>query len=212
MLLETNIHRVRIEGGFVFKMKPAVVAIHKKHQKSFCTSYTEYDYYRVGIEQKYWKQVVDGLSEEELEVILPQYASFDYIVQDEEFLSLVLNHIPYTLLESSTVTVDVQSNTDKAEDYLNKTMTMMGKYQSQLERMAENTFNTLCNTHSGGIPLSEYNQTMLCEDICTDLLQNYLKEGWRILSVNVQPDQRRPDYILGKVVPDRDVTPAALRG
>jgi hypothetical protein len=34
-------------------------------------------------------------------------------------------------------------------------------------------------------------------DLCTDLLQEFLRQGWHILAVCPQP-QRRPDYVLGK--------------
>jgi len=36
------------------------------------------------------------------------------------------------------------------------------------------------------------------EDCCTDALQSYLDEGWRILAVCPPNAARRPDYILGR--------------
>lgn len=36
------------------------------------------------------------------------------------------------------------------------------------------------------------------ENACTQELQGFLDEGWRILAVCPSNDQRRPDYILGK--------------
>ena len=36
------------------------------------------------------------------------------------------------------------------------------------------------------------------ENPCTDALQGYLKEGWRIIAVCPPDAQRRPDYILGR--------------
>lgn len=36
------------------------------------------------------------------------------------------------------------------------------------------------------------------DDCCTDYLQSYLNEGWRILAVCPPNAQRRPDYILGR--------------
>ena len=36
------------------------------------------------------------------------------------------------------------------------------------------------------------------EDVCTDVLQQELNNGWRIIAICVQADQRRPDYILGR--------------
>ena len=37
------------------------------------------------------------------------------------------------------------------------------------------------------------------ENACTESLQEELNSGWKILAICPQPDQRRPDYILGKL-------------
>jgi hypothetical protein len=41
-------------------------------------------------------------------------------------------------------------------------------------------------------------EVMVLEDACTNNLQSYLDEGYRILAVCPPPAQRRPDYILGR--------------
>lgn len=64
-----------------------------------------------------------------------------------------------------------------------------------------NNFNSHCEVHMPGQALSFYNNTMLMEDACTDALQSELEQGWRIIAVCPQPDQRRPDYILGRFDP-----------
>lgn len=38
----------------------------------------------------------------------------------------------------------------------------------------------------------------LLENACTDTLQDYLEQGWRIIAVCPPNSQRRPDYILGR--------------
>jgi hypothetical protein len=48
-----------------------------------------------------------------------------------------------------------------------------------------------------GPALQTYDMVKVENDCCTDHLQRRLTEGWRILAISVQPDQRRPDYILG---------------
>lgn len=65
-------------------------------------------------------------------------------------------------------------------------------------------FNQRVEVHTPGNALALFNDIMLAEDCCTDALQNSLNEGWRIIAVCPQPDQRRPDYILGRFNPDRD--------
>lgn len=42
------------------------------------------------------------------------------------------------------------------------------------------------------------------EDACTDALQSYLDDGWRILAVCPPNAARRPDYILGHKDKDKD--------
>lgn len=58
--------------------------------------------------------------------------------------------------------------------------------------------NTRCNVAVAGLGLLTVDEVTHECDCCTDRLQSLLAEGWRILAVCVQPDQRRPDYILGR--------------
>lgn len=60
------------------------------------------------------------------------------------------------------------------------------------------TFNEKCQVHIGGSMLITINKLLLLENACTDNVQSHLAAGWRIVAVTVQPDGRRPDYILGK--------------
>lgn len=66
----------------------------------------------------------------------------------------------------------------------------------------EKTYNEKCDVHVPGIGLLAINRTMLLEDACTDQLNTALANGWRIIAACPQPDQRRPDYILGKYDPE----------
>lgn len=59
------------------------------------------------------------------------------------------------------------------------------------------TYNQLVNVAVGGSTL-HIDVVKVVEDYCTDQLQTELDSGWRIVAVCVQPNQRRPDYILGK--------------
>jgi hypothetical protein len=72
-------------------------------------------------------------------------------------------------------------------------------------------FNEKVEVHVPGLALMTYNDIMLCEDTCTDLLQSHLDKGWRIIAVSPQPDQRRPDYILGRYNPDKEPNNYAKR-
>ena len=88
----------------------------------------------------------------------------------------------------------LQTLTEKAE-----------KINHLVDKMKENTFNSKTNVHVGGGLITTYNDLLLKEDICTDALQSDLNNGWRIIAVCNQPDQRRPDYILGRYNPQLKV-------
>lgn len=84
------------------------------------------------------------------------------------------------------------------------------KHQEQLSSIASDksvVFNDRCDVHVPGLGLLMYNRVALIEDGCTDKLQEALIDGWRIIAVCPQPDQRRPDYVLGKYVEDYKDTP-----
>jgi hypothetical protein len=93
--------------------------------------------------------------------------------------------------------------------------TMMDSFLKMSENIVENlkadTLNQKCDVHIGGGLLLTVNETMLLEDSCTDRLQSELNSGWRILAVCVQPDGRRPDYVLGRFNPDLNVGGSAAR-
>lgn len=68
--------------------------------------------------------------------------------------------------------------------------------------------NSRCDVHVPGNLLSTYNELLLADDCCTDLLQEHLNCGWRIVAICPQPDQRRPDYILGRWNPKLESAPS----
>ncbi len=46
--------------------------------------------------------------------------------------------------------------------------------------------------------LAHIRKVCVYDDMCTDMLQGMLDDGWVILAICPQPGQRRPDYILGR--------------
>ncbi len=67
-------------------------------------------------------------------------------------------------------------------------------------------FSSKCNVHVGDGMITTFNEIKLLEDGCSDVLQRELNNSWRIIAVCVQPDQGRPDYILGRYNPDLGIT------
>lgn len=66
-----------------------------------------------------------------------------------------------------------------------------------------NNYNQRVDVHMPGQALAMYNELMLLEDSCTDRVAESLDNGWRIIACCPQPDQRRPDYVLGRYNPNR---------
>lgn len=75
---------------------------------------------------------------------------------------------------------------------------LMNKQFEQLSKFSSHQFNEKCNVPNYDTSMQLINQILLLEDCCSDYLQQALKRGWRIIAVSPQPDQRRPDYILGR--------------
>ena len=61
-------------------------------------------------------------------------------------------------------------------------------------------FNQECNVHVPNLGLLAINQLAYATDYCTEELQALLDRGYRIIAACPQPNQRRPDYILGMYV------------
>ncbi len=91
------------------------------------------------------------------------------------------------------------------QSLLNKIEEKTKQIDKTIDIMKSQTFNQKVSVHVGGGLIVTYNDLCLKEDCCTDALQAELNNGWRIIAVCVQPDQRRPDYILGRYNPELDV-------
>jgi len=59
-------------------------------------------------------------------------------------------------------------------------------------------FNQKVQVIVPGLGLLLIDEVSIACDACTSELNSALKDGWRILAVCPQPDQRRPDYVLGR--------------
>lgn len=76
--------------------------------------------------------------------------------------------------------------------------TITHKKLSDVGLVGPPVINQKCNVAVPGLGLLAINQVAVRENYCTEELQSELENGWHILAICVQPDQRRPDYILGR--------------
>lgn len=67
-----------------------------------------------------------------------------------------------------------------------------------LQSRATTVINKKVNVSVPGFGLMCIDEVKVETDCCTDNLQGMLDAGWRILAICPQPDQRRPDYVLGR--------------
>lgn len=127
-----------------------------------------------------------------------EYMELEYKYHNLNCMKIIerfdINYIP----ESSTADVE------RALSLINVNIQLFEKQLKALSEIGEQHYNLKCNAPVADTFLSKVNQLMLLEDSCTDKLQEALHEGWRIISVTPQPNQRRPDYVLGKVVDTPD--------
>lgn len=79
-------------------------------------------------------------------------------------------------------------------------MASLDKLQALLGPLAnkEVLFNQRCDVHVPGLGLLAIEEVRHENDCCTDYLRDLMADGWRIIAACPQPDQRRPDYILGR--------------
>lgn len=68
----------------------------------------------------------------------------------------------------------------------------------ELGQRNSSVVNNACHVAVAGLGTLTVTEVEHHNDFCTIELQRKLNDGWRIIAVCVQPDQRRPDYILGR--------------
>lgn len=124
-------------------------------------------------------------------------ASQDISVTDQQYIDILQAGIGVRCVNSiaeAGVSLDPKGAIERVE-----------KLIAKIEKFAVDTSNLQYNekveVYTPGMALSLFNRTMLLEDSCTDALQAELDNGWKIIAACPQPNQRRPDFILGRYDP-----------
>lgn len=116
-----------------------------------------------------------------------------WVLSGEDLVSLAVKRIVFEVVRKIDISVDISR---QLMDFAEKPIRIVS------EGGSTNNYNTKCEIHMPGQALSLYNDILLVEDSCTDAISVHLQGGWRIIAVCPQPDQRRPDYILGRFNPE----------
>lgn len=157
-----------------------------------------------GYSEKEWRETFDSERvEKNSEYKLVQKSDFVKIYDDGDYLadiSLLMNKFPNIQFSMKGVPKSV-SNSEL--DVMNMMQGMAEKIEEAMNRFDKQVeFNQRCEVHVPNLGLLNVNNLAYATDYCTESLQDRLQEGYRILAVCPQPDQRRPDYILGRTVGD----------
>lgn len=120
----------------------------------------------------------------------------NFIVDLERFTS----QFPTIEITIKGVPKSVSNDHKNLIDTMNKVADKIEDAKNRFDKVVE--YNQKCEVHVPGLGLLNLNRVAYATDYCTVELQSLLHQGWRIIAVCPQPDQRRPDYILGMNVSD----------
>ena len=126
----------------------------------------------------------------------------DLVLSKDQIFEMSLRAIQFKIIQTINVDIDITKQLIELAEKPIKLIQDVG---------GGNTYNNKCEVHMPGYSLSLYNEMLLKESCCTDDLQSELNSGWRIIAACPQPDQRRPDYILGRFNPDLSIGGRAAR-
>lgn len=150
------------------------------------------------IKEKYKDNIC--LSQFKVKLPLSLYTDILYKYHDHKHLSFTIaDKFEIELADHDTFITDTHTK------ILDHNIDLLQKINKSLNAIENHHFNIKCQTPLVDNFLSRVNQIVLLDDCCSDILQSYLAKGWRIISVCPQPNQRRPDYILGMVVDEKDI-------
>ena len=91
----------------------------------------------------------------------------------------------------------INTEVETTHSFINYDMLAEKISNSLISKTGSNLFNNKLEIHQPNMPLFTYNNFIHLNDCCTELLQEHINKGYRVVAICPQPDQRRPDYILG---------------
>lgn len=142
------------------------------------------------------------------------YKSWNSFFESAISERVVVTQAQLTMLTVNKITFEFISEVHLDIDPVEVFKEVADKQQMQLtmpDYQGGNTYNNKCEVHMPGNMLASFNEVQLLENSCSDVLQGSLNSGWSLIAACPQPDQRRPDYILGRFNPEKDVGGSAAR-
>jgi len=135
-----------------------------------------------------------------------EFARIKAIIPDAEIETDEFNQdcVKYqrTHVVDLTKLVTITTQFELQEQPMSHTMELAHQVEQMAERISdfaqERQFNNAVNVHVPNFALLNIRESFVLVDCCTEVLNDNLGEGWRILAICPQPNQRRPDYVMGK--------------
>lgn len=142
--------------------------------------------------------VVDALNRAGIEpgVVLDEHGKVPFMQTYEADLREVMAVVP------PVVRIEVQGMAD-ARPLMELVDAVRGLNARMLGRPSDPSsyVNNRVEVHVPGAALLAIDEVDVLYDCCTDELARHLGIGWRLVAVCPQPDQRRPDYVIGRRAP-----------
>lgn len=116
-----------------------------------------------------------------------------------EFDKMLLNDSEFHIVFKWVEVIDVLNQDVQYHEVMIDLNALADKIMNKVIANSSHLFNSRLEVHQPNMPLFQYNEYTYQTDCCTERLQDeYIDKGWRVVCVCPQPDQRRPDYILGR--------------
>jgi hypothetical protein len=155
-----------------------------------------------------WQHTVDPLDlekEDNKKKLVKETDQIELRTDKEYLIDLDLFMLNYPALKIKVRGIPTKSSEVNFSNVIEQMNEIQNKMENALKSFNKSIeFNQKCDVHISNLGLLHINQIGYAVDKCTEELQNILNNGWKIIACCIQPDQRRPDYILGKYNPDGD--------
>lgn len=138
-----------------------------------------------------------SLSEEEITFLTSENCIKESYGGKKEFKYIgPLQNVPITLVNKRSG-IDIEFFKNNSSGYQSNLISLTEEFVKN-DFIAAKKQEASVHIHIPSPELSYFNKVDYLEDSCTDKLQEWLNDGWRIIAAIPRPGQRRPDYILGK--------------
>ncbi len=192
---EVKIVVAKFQGGWGEDICDELKIFTKEYDDFSRKSYWSRPESKNSLTEDQWKEFI----ETEEFAKMPYYGAQTVTMQYEDFIDVKFAMKDESRLRSDSV-FKLKVSPPQADIFcmIEAHTALMNKQFEQLSKFSTQQFNEKCNVPNYDTSMQSINQILLLEDCCSDYLQLALSEGWRIVATSPQPNQRRPDYILGR--------------